>query len=122
MSRSWNRFVAQNPIFLLLCVGNGEAAGRCNRIQSCLWFPPKMDKRAGRSDGCPADASPAMGTDTDSGTETFGQICREFPEANKIRRNMYVREWKADKLHSNLTCYSAFLRKSERSSFLLFQE
>jgi len=54
-----------------------------------------------------------MDTYPDSGAEKAGQTCHELPEVIGVRRNMYVRDWKADKLHSNLTGYRAFLRKTE---------
>lgn len=69
---SRKRFIAQNPFFLLLGIRNVEAARRSNRIQSGLGIPPEMDECTGCRDSGPADASPAMDPDLDTGAEMAG--------------------------------------------------
>src|SRR5208283_1237699 len=68
-ARSWKLFVAQNPVLLLLCIGNGKAARCSNRFQGVLWIPAYMDERTGRSNGRSPNAPSAMYAYTNSGVE-----------------------------------------------------
>ena len=111
----------QNPIFLFLRIGNRETASGGNGCQGRFCRPSQMDQRAGRRDGGPADASPAMHADVLAVAKAICQPSHEGSEGGCVRRNMNVWNGEGEEPQSISYCDGAFFGQFEQPGFVLFE-
>ena len=120
----WSRcgLVVQNPVLLLLRVGNGAASGRLNGGESRMGRPTEVNERAGSGNGGPADASAAMDPNALAGAEAIGQAADEFPEGRNVRRNLGIGNRVREEIQANMVGNRAFVGKAKEQCLIPFEE
>jgi hypothetical protein len=81
-----------------------------------------MDQRAGRRDGGPADAAPAMHANRFPGAEAIRQPGYKSAEGSRARRKMGVWNRVRETIQSNTHGCGTFIRQVKQDGFFLFQQ
>src|ERR1035438_3505856 len=105
--------IAQNPVRLLLRIRHRFAASRFNGLQRRLGLPTQMNEDAGRNDGGPAYAAPAMDANRFPAAESICQSGYKVTEGIRIHRNMRVGKRIRKKIHSDMHGSRAFVRQAK---------